>query len=84
MYYTYVLFSSSTGKIYIGFSSNIEARLKSHNDPANRGWTKKYQPWIIVHLEEFENKSKAMLREKELKTARGRKFIRENIIANLS
>jgi putative endonuclease len=54
-------------------------RLKSHNTLATKGYTIKFRPWIIVYTEDFELKSDAMKREKELKSSRGRNFIREHI-----
>jgi putative endonuclease len=37
-------------------------------------------PWNIVYTESFELKSDAMLREKQLKTGKGRAFIRKEIL----
>lgn len=76
MYFVYVLYSSKYQKIYIGYSSDPEKRLLSHNDERNTGWSKRYQPWGIIHLEEFNTKSDALKREKQLKSSRGRAFIR--------
>ncbi len=77
MYYTYVLYSNNFDKIYIGYSSDVDKRLAAHNDERNTGWTQKYQPWEIMYMEEFASKQEAMKREKQLKTAKGRKFIWE-------
>ena len=81
MFNVYVLYSSDYKKIYIGFTSDMEARISAHNHPKNNGWTKKFQPWIVVHKEQFEVKADAMKREKQLKSAKGREFI-HNIISN--
>jgi putative endonuclease len=83
MFQTYVLYSSKHNKIYIGYTSDLEIRIISHNEKATRGFTIKYRPWKIVHTESFMTKSEAMKREKELKSARGRKFIWNQIIAEL-
>ena len=81
MHYTvYVLYSPSTNKIYIGFTSDLEARLKSHNELATKGWTIKFRPWILAYHEKFDSKAEAMKRERELKTAKGRQFIRKEIL----
>ncbi len=79
-YYTYVIYSEPQDKIYIGFSSNVNHRLESHNSKINNGWTKNYQPWKLVHFEEFSSKSEAMIREKELKSFKGREYIRKQIL----
>ena len=72
----------SYDKIYIGFTSDMDKRLISHNHPKNNGWTGRYKPWVLIHQEDFILKSEAMKREKELKSFRGREFIKEQIIKN--
>ena len=76
MFFVYSLYSKSFDKIYIGFSTDVQKRLAAHNDERNTGWTSKYRPWEIIYTEEFENKTEALKREKQLKTSRGRSFIR--------
>ena len=78
--YTYVIYSKAYNKIYIGYSSDLSKRIESHNSQNNRGWTRSFQPWEIVHFEEFNTKSEAMSREKELKSYKGREFIRNHIL----
>ena len=75
MFTVYVLHSKSYDKIYIGFTSNLEQRLLSHNELGKKGWTIKFRPWQLIHTEEFLLKSDAIKREKQLKTATGRNFI---------
>ena len=79
MFTVYALYSKEFDKIYIGFTSNMEARFYSHNVAATKGYTVKYRPWIILYTEETENKAVAMKREKELKSSKGRLFIRSLI-----
>jgi len=78
-FHVYVLYSAPHSKIYVGYTSDISARLESHNTLATKGWTIRFRPWSLVHSESFDSKSEAMKREKELKSARGRKFVREKI-----
>ncbi len=75
MFTVYVLFSPSHDKIYIGYTSDLEARLYAHNN-SQKGWTVRYRPWTVIHHETFHTKSEAMKREKQLKSAQGRQFIR--------
>ncbi|MFH2143440.1 MAG: GIY-YIG nuclease family protein [Bacteroidota bacterium] len=82
-YKVYVLYSKDFNKIYIGYSSDVDNRLSSHNDPGNKGWTRSFRPWVIVYTEEFDTRASAMKREKELKTSRGREFIWNSVIAQL-
>ncbi len=82
MFNVYVLYSESYKKIYIGYTSDIQNRLIAHNHPGNKGWTKKFQPWKIIYQETYENKFEAMIREKQLKSAKGREFIKTFIPKN--
>ena len=77
MYTTYVLYSEKYDKIYIGYTSDLEQRLRSHNELAKKGWTVKYRPWKVIYTEEYESRREAMKREKQLKGYQGRQFIRE-------
>ena len=79
MFTVYILYSESFDKIYVGYTSNLEERLKSHNELSTKGWTIKFRPWRIIHTEIFETKAAAMKREQELKSARGRVWIRNLI-----
>ncbi|MFT3981822.1 MAG: GIY-YIG nuclease family protein [Ferruginibacter sp.] len=76
MFTVYVLYSDQYNKIYIGYTSDLVERLKSHNELGVKGWTIKFRPWRVIYKEEWENKSDAMRREKELKSAAGRRQIR--------
>ena len=83
MFYVYAIYSKLFDKIYIGISSNLEGRLAAHNHPSNNGYTKKFQPWILVYSELVNSKSDALKREKQLKSYKGRLFIRK-VIAELN
>ncbi|MGY6559404.1 MAG: GIY-YIG nuclease family protein [Nitritalea sp.] len=76
MFTVYALYSQKFDKIYVGFTSNLEQRLLSHNHLGKKGWTIKYRPWSVFHTETFKTKSEALKREKELKTGNGRQFLR--------
>ena len=79
MFTTYVIYSVKYDKIYIGYTSNLQQRLLSHNELATKGWTIKFRPWKLIYKEEYESKSEAMKREKQLKSYQGRMFIRRII-----
>lgn len=65
LYTVYVLYSASFQKIYVGFTSDLLQRFKSHNYLGTKDWTKSYRPWEVVYCECFDHKSEAMRREKE-------------------
>jgi putative endonuclease len=83
MLVVYALYSSNYDKIYIGFTSDMEERFKSHNELAKKGWTIKFRPWKIIYQEQHLEKVDAMRREKQLKTATGRNFIRSLVNAKI-
>ena len=80
MFTVYVLDSQKFNKIYVGYTSDLSERFKSHNELATKGWTVSFRPWTIIYTEVYGNKPDAMKREKELKSSRGRNFIRKEIL----
>ena len=66
MFYTYILFSNTINKFYVGASENPEERLKKHN-AKNKGFTNQANDWQIVFLKSFETKSEALAYEKQIK-----------------
>ena len=81
MYSVYVLYSIKYNKIYIGYTSNLEERLISHNELGHKGWTIKFRPWLLVYSEQCETKELAISRERQLKSGKGRTWIWSEIIA---
>jgi len=76
MYYLYILKSVNSPKSYVGITDNLERRLEQHNQ-GNSFYTKRYAPWLIIHNEKYKNRDEARKREKYLKTAVGRKFLKQ-------
>jgi putative endonuclease len=77
-FFVYVLLNPQ-GKTYVGQTPDLERRLNQHNDPTCRLTlhTKRHPgPWRLLHFEEFLSRSAAMRREKELKSGKGREWIR--------
>jgi len=69
-YFVYILKSKKDLKYYIGFTSNIEARLAYHNAGRQRS-TKHRIPFVLVYSEKYLTKSKALAREKQIKSYKG-------------
>ena len=78
MTYFYILFSKQLDKFYIGHTNNVEERLRKHNTN-HKGFTGKANDWEIVYLEEFDTKSEAYAREREVKNWKSRSRIRDLI-----
>jgi putative endonuclease len=83
MFIVYVLYSEIHNQIYIGYTSDLLNRFKSHQTLATKGHSIKYRPWKVVYLEYLDSKTKALEREKQLKTSRGRNFIRMEVLPPL-
>ncbi len=66
MYHVYFLKSKKKDIFYVGYTKNIEQRLKEHNFGLVE-YTKKYMPWDIIYYESFISLEDAKMREKSLK-----------------
>ncbi len=65
-HYTYIL-ECKDQTLYTGYTTDLERRLKVHNDGKGAKYTKIRRPVKLVYNEEFENKSEALKREYALK-----------------
>ncbi len=75
----YVLWSSKYNKRYIGMTSDLIERFKSHNYLSTKGWTVRYRPWEVVYTHFFSKKSEALEYEKFLKSGQGRRWLDTHI-----
>jgi len=80
MFCVYVLYSRNSGRIYIGQTSNLIERFKSHNVLGKKGFTLRYRPWFVILTEFFNTKKEALKREKELKQGKGREWIKLHVV----
>jgi putative endonuclease len=69
MFYVYIL-KSKNSQYYIGYTNNIEDRLRHHNSGASK-YTRINRPWSIIYTEKFVDKKLAWLREKQIKSYKG-------------
>ena len=77
MYYTYVLFCDEK-EFYIGFTKNIDNRLKEHITKEVKT-TKKFVKIELIYFEACQNKADAKKREIQLKTGFGRGYLKQSI-----
>jgi predicted GIY-YIG superfamily endonuclease len=56
----------SDGSLYVGMTSNLEARVEKHNQGFGPEYTRKHRPVVLIWSQEFANSSLARRRE-ELK-----------------
>ncbi|MFZ9981924.1 MAG: GIY-YIG nuclease family protein [Cyclobacteriaceae bacterium] len=75
MFYVYILQSEKTRTFYYGHTSDLDNRLKKHNEGKVK-YTKSRRPWILIYSESFVTKSEAYKRELFFKSIEGYNFLK--------
>jgi len=70
MKYTVYILISAEGKYYIGQTNNLVRRLFQHKNGLSK-WTRKYNGWKLVYSQEYDTRSLAVRREREIKSYKG-------------
>ena len=83
MYYAYVL-ENFEKRHYTGSTADLNERLLMHNDVTSEkaGFhrtTYKKGPWRVLFVKAFSSRGEAVRFEKFLKTAAGRKWLKEQL-----
>lgn len=65
-YYCYIL-ECADGTLYTGFTDDLDARLKKHNEGDGAKYTRGRIPCKLVYNESFDTKQEAMKREYYIK-----------------
>lgn len=81
MYTVYAIYNSEHARIYIGQTIDMIERLNIHKEKIfKNSYTSRYSgEWKIIYQEHYETRSDALVREKQLKSYRGRQFIKSHI-----
>jgi putative endonuclease len=69
-YFVYILKSLKDGKHYIGYTTNIEKRLKEHNSGKTKS-IKHRIPFVLIYTEKCPTIKEAKAREKQIKSYKG-------------
>jgi putative endonuclease len=79
----YALYNKQHHKIYIGQTADLDERLRLHNQKVfGNSYTARFDgDWQIIYAEKVETKTEALKREKQLKSYRGREFVKKHIPA---
>ena len=77
-YYVYVLRSLKDGDNYVGYTNNLQKRLKEHEN-GEVSSTKNRHPLQLVYYEGCLDQQDATKREKYLKTSWGKRFIKSRL-----
>jgi len=55
VYIVYAIISKKDGRLYVGFTKDIEQRLKWHNQGKTKS-TKGYRPWKLYYTEKVKGR----------------------------
>ena len=81
MHFVYILRSEAQqDQIYIGFTSDVQARLADHN-AGRSAHTSKFTPWALQFYCAFPDKQTALAFETYLKSHSGRAFASKRLLA---
>jgi putative endonuclease len=78
MFTVYILYSIKFDRFYKGQTSDLNRRLKEHNNAEEKS-TANYVPWQLVWFKNVETRTEALILEKKLKNITGKNRIREFI-----
>lgn len=82
MYSVYAIYNRRHDKIYIGQTVDISTRLLDHNSHAHKGYTSRFEgEWELIYKESVTTRSEALKREKQLKSFKGREYVKKYIPA---
>jgi putative endonuclease len=81
MFYTYIIYSKTINKYYIGSCQDVQERLKDHLNSRSK-YTKIAKDWELKHFETYLSRSEAYQREMQIKKMKSRKYIESLIGAN--
>ena len=77
-FYVYVLLSEKDKKFYTGYTQNVNLRLIQHNSGEVKS-TKNRVPFKLIYWEGCLNQKDALHREKYLKTAWGKRYLKNRL-----
>ena len=77
-YYVYVLHSQKDKNFYAGYTDNLNRRVEDHAK-GKVSSTKNRRPLRLIYWEGCLNQKDALVREKYLKTAWGKRYIKNRI-----
>lgn len=80
MFFVYAIYNRKADKFYIGQTHDLSKRLIEHNNKLFKGYASSFDGlWEIIYHEETTSRKEALVREKQLKSFRGREFIKSHI-----
>ncbi|MCD4832923.1 MAG: GIY-YIG nuclease family protein [Bacteroidales bacterium] len=77
-YYVYILQSEKDKMFYVGYTKDLDNRIRLHNS-GQVSSTKTRRPFKIVYYEACFNQQDATHKEKYLKTSWGKRYIKNRL-----
>ena len=70
MFYVYMLQSKSNKPVtYVGYTNNLQKRIKQHNSGKGAKFTRG-RKWVLIYKEKYKSKKEAISREYYIKNNR--------------
>ena len=82
-FYIYILYSLKDNKLYIGYTSSLEKRIKSHIAGKVTSTIQRL-PLKLIYVERYISKKDAKNREKFLKSGFGRRQLKKSLKETLT
>jgi len=79
LYYVYLLEDALEKSWYIGYTTDLNQRVKDHNDGKGGETTRQKKFWKLIYFEGYRNEKDALGREKFLKSGSGRRFLKKQL-----
>jgi putative endonuclease len=65
-FFVYILLCID-GSFYTGYTKDLDARTRQHQNGKGAKYTKAHKPQKVAYVEQFDSRSSAMKREREIK-----------------
>ncbi len=79
-WFVYTIYNNKSNKIYVGQTTNLERRLIEHNKKLGKHYTAGIDgEWKLIYKEKQNSRKDAIKREKQLKSYKGRQFVKQYI-----
>ena len=80
MYYIYILYSDRSDKYYVGYTKDVQQRLKQHNESERTTFTSKHRPWVLAAAFKVgESESEAIRIERFIKKQKSRGLLQRMV-----
>jgi len=81
MHFVYILYSEKCDRYYVGYSANVQSRLKRHNAGMVTA-TRNCKPYKFCSSKSFSTEVEAIREERRIKKQKRRKYIEWLIAGN--